>query len=82
MAQITIYLPPKLEKKVRVGARRARKSLSAYIAERLGEEPKDLLGWPKGYVEMIRNWANEPRLDLKEEEDLPPDFREAAKAFR
>ncbi len=81
MAQVTIYLPPQLEKKVRASARRARKSLSAYIAARLDEEQKDGLGWPKGYVEMLLTWANVEALHLKEDPDPVPDFRDAAKAF-
>ncbi len=33
MAQLTIYLPDEIEKKVRLEARRAKKSVSAYIAD-------------------------------------------------
>lgn len=33
MAQLTIYLPDEVEKKVRTDARRAKKSVSAYLAD-------------------------------------------------
>ena len=33
MAQLTIYLPDAVEKKVRADARRAKKSVSAYLAD-------------------------------------------------
>jgi hypothetical protein len=39
MSQVTIYLPKELEASARREARKARKTLSAYIASRL-EQPK------------------------------------------
>lgn len=79
MAQVTIYLPPMVEKRVRAGARRAKKSLSAYIAARLDDERNEA-GWPKGYVAMVQSWQNDP-LDLANPEDEPADVSEFAKAF-
>jgi hypothetical protein len=79
MAQVTIYLPPSVEKKARAGARRAKKSLSAYIASRLDDEQTES-GWPKGYVAMVQSWRDDP-LDLENPKDEPVDVAEFAKAF-
>ena len=80
MSQITIYLPPTVEKKVRAQARRAKQSLSAYIARQLSE-PRDEGGWPKGYVAMVRSWQEDP-LELKEPADEVADFSMIAMAFK
>ena len=53
MAQVTIYLPDQVEKKVRQEARRAHKSLSAYITELAGR------GWAKGEAVALYNEALE-----------------------
>ncbi len=78
MAQLTIYLPLKLEAKVRAGARRAKKSLSAYIAERLDERSAE--GWPKGYEAMVRGWQADP-MELEDPEDEAATFSDVKKAF-
>lgn len=38
MAQVTLYLPEAVEKQLRIRARRARKSLSAYVVELVSRE--------------------------------------------
>ena len=61
MAQVTIYLPDDVAEKVREEAQRARKSLSAYMAQLAGGVRKSRQ-WPDGFAELFGSW----------EEDGPP----------
>ncbi len=54
MGQLTIYLPKDVEEKTRRGAKRVRKSVSAYIASLVGAETeKDANGWPVGFEKLF-----------------------------
>lgn len=69
MGQLTIYLPDATEKAVKAAARRAKKSVSAWLAQLAeGGEPRQAR-WPKGYEKVLGTWEGDfPRLD-----DPPPD---------
>jgi hypothetical protein len=66
MGQVTIYLPDEVERRVRRDAKRAGKSLSAFIADRV--EPEAPTGWPKEFIEVLGTWEGE----LNVGEDPPP----------
>ncbi len=68
MSQVTIYLPDDLAGSLRKEARRAGKSLSAYIADLARRKPKKT-GWPAGFGRLY----GACRGDLPEIEDAPPD---------
>ncbi|MBL8950100.1 MAG: hypothetical protein JNK82_04945 [Myxococcaceae bacterium] len=56
MGQLTIYLPDEVEARYRRDAKRAKKTISAYIAslgKRYDEEPKDKNGYPLSYRELV-----------------------------
>jgi hypothetical protein len=61
MAQVTIYLPKDVEKELRAGARRAKKSLSAYIVElaTARQGPKRKKGWPKELLDLYGSWEGD-----------------------
>lgn len=68
MAQVTIYLPDPLAAAAKQRAKRAGKSVSAWIAELLERE----LGakqWPKALVDLLGSG----KADLVEPEDPPPE---------
>lgn len=72
MAQLTIYLPEPVEKRLRVRARRAKKSLSAYVVELIEERSGETTnnGWPPEFLALFGSVdASFP----DEIEDLPPD---------
>lgn len=69
MAQITIYLPDEVEKKVRQEARRAHKSLSAYMAELAAGRGHKRGHWPRGFAELFGSWEGE----LPAPADAPPE---------
>ncbi len=73
MAQVTIYLPDDLEKKVRQEARRARKSLSAYMADMAAGRLQKRSQWPRGFTELFGSWEGE----FSSPGDAPPDEVEA-----
>ena len=51
MAQLTIYLPDDVEKRIRREAKRAHTSVSAYIA-RLASPPASRGKWPKDFLRL------------------------------
>ena len=67
MGQLTIYLPEATEKAVKAAARRAKKTVSAYLADlAIAKAPAR---WPAGYDKVLGSWAGRfPDLD-----DPPPD---------
>jgi hypothetical protein len=69
MAQVTIYLPDDVEKKVRQEARRARKSLSSYMAELAAGRVQPGRQWPEGFAELFGSWEGDFPLPA----DAPPD---------
>jgi hypothetical protein len=75
MAQLTIYLPDEVEKKVRQDARRAKKSVSAFIADlatRKESRGTDA-AWAKQVAALYGSWVGPfPGID-----DPPPDEPES-----
>lgn len=55
MAQVTIYLPDGVERAVRREAKRARKSVSAYLAD-LARAKVAPAGWPEGFERLFGSW--------------------------
>ncbi len=72
MAQLTIYLPDEIEKKVKDEARRARLSVSAYISSLATHRlaPRRL---PEHFADLYGSWEGE----FPEIEDRAPEEREA-----
>jgi hypothetical protein len=68
MAQVTIYLPDELEKRVRSEAKRKKMSISAFLAELAARTLKPSR-WPDGFDRLYGSWAGE----APELEDPPPD---------
>lgn len=71
MAQLTIYLPDEVEKTVRKEARRAKKSVSAYIADLATKKDGRLsdAAWAREIAKLYGSWVGPfPELD-----DPPPD---------
>lgn len=71
MGQLTIYLPADLEKKVKDEARRARQSVSGYIASLLVRDIRPTK-WPKWFRDLAGSWEG----PFPEIRDLPLDKRE------
>ncbi len=73
MSQVTLYLPDDLEKELRRGAKRARKSLSSYVAELASKRGRSQ-GWPQSFVKTFGSWKGRfPKpieLEFEEREDL------------
>ena len=61
MAQLTIYLPDAVEKKVRADARRAKKSVSAYITELATKKDRagEHAAWRKALLALGGSWEGE-----------------------
>ena len=55
MAQLTFYLPEAVEKELRRAAKRAGKSLSAYLGELAGTRLAPAV-WPKSFVATFGGW--------------------------
>ncbi|MBL8911956.1 MAG: hypothetical protein JNM17_14780 [Archangium sp.] len=75
MAQLTIYLPDEVEKKVRTDARRAKKSVSAYLADLAtrGSGHRSDEARLKALNELFGSWEGRfPTI-----EDPPPDEPES-----
>ena len=69
MAQLTIYLPDDVEKLVRKEARRAKKSVSAYLAELATQRVRAADEWHAQLDALWGSWEGDfPSLD----DDLPP----------
>jgi len=75
MSQVTIYLPRDVERLVRREAKKAGKSLSAWIAELARREVK-ASAWPEGYFEQFSERTAE-RFEVPA--DLPVDEPEPLK---
>lgn len=75
MAQLTIYLPDEVEKKVRQDARRAKKSVSAFIADLATKKEARLTdaAWAREVAKIYGSWVGPfPEID-----DPPPDEPES-----
>jgi cytochrome P450 len=68
MSQLTIYLPEQVINKLRASARRARKSVSAYVAELIEKRDRPNQ-WPKDFRKLYGSC----RGTLPEIKDLSPD---------
>lgn len=68
MSKITIYLPDKLEAALRDQAKKARKSLSSYIAD-LANGFKKPSKWPKDFPALYGSWVG----PFPQIEDPPPE---------
>ena len=68
MAQVTIYLPESVEKAVRQEAKRARKSVSAYIAD-LARAQVAQARWPDHFEDLYGSWRGR----CPEVVDRPPE---------
>ena len=66
MGQVTLYLPEKVEAVVKKEAKKAHKSISAYVTEILSNKlaPKK---WSKNFLKVCGSWEGEfpPIKDLK-----------------
>ena len=70
MGQLTIYLPDEVEKRVRRNAKRARKSVSAYLASlEKKSEPLDANGHPLAIRELF---GSAPDFKLPPRDRTPP----------
>jgi hypothetical protein len=67
VAQITLYVPDAVARKLRADARRAKKSLSAYVSELAGGRRER--SFPKWFFEL----AGSCRGTLVVPDDAPPD---------
>jgi hypothetical protein len=68
VAQITIYVPDEVARRLRQAAKRAKKSLSAYLTE-VASGRCEKRAWPKWFFEL----QGSCRGTLKAPEDLPPE---------
>jgi len=68
VAQITIYVPDAVARRLKREAQRARKSLSAYLTE-LASRRTAAGRWPPGFLELQGSCKG----SLEVPEDLPPD---------
>lgn len=68
MSQLTIYLPDAVLRKLRAGARRARKSVSAYVTDLLERRNKPT-SWPPGFDKLYGSC----RGSLPEVDDIAPE---------
>lgn len=69
MSQLTIYLPDELAASLRRDAKKAGKSLSAYMAELATGQQRRRAGWPEGFNRLYGACRGE----LIDAEDPPPD---------
>lgn len=74
MSQVTIYLPDELEKELRAGARKAGKSLSAYVAELATRKKERPSKWSREFLATFGSWEGEfkepPELDFEDRDKL------------
>jgi hypothetical protein len=68
VAQLNLYVPDDIARKLRLAARKAKKSLSAYVLERVVEGKGALHGWPKEFLDLEGSWEGR----FREPEDPPP----------
>ena len=70
MGQLTIYLPDEVEKRYRRNAKRAKKTISAYIASlEKTAEPKDANGHPLAIRELF---GSVPDFEVPPRDRTPP----------
>lgn len=70
MAQLTIYLPDALEEKLRRDARRAKKSVSAYLAD-IAARTLQPSTWPPSFAKLAGSWSGEfPAIDDPAPDDV------------
>ncbi len=73
MAQLTLYIPDALEKEIKQAARRAKKSVSAYVVG-LAEQQIRPRQWPKAFLATYGSWEGKfpevPELDFEERDAL------------
>jgi hypothetical protein len=67
MAQITLYLPDEIASRIKREAKKAHKSLSAYVTD-LASKRVAPSGWPARFSRLYGCWKGE----VPEIEDLPP----------
>ncbi|MBF0103889.1 MAG: hypothetical protein HQM16_01065 [Deltaproteobacteria bacterium] len=74
MAQLNVYVPDSVDTKIRALAKKAKKSVSKYIAELFAKQHDQKSAWPKDFFsEVAAQW----RGDLKEiPRDKPDDIEE------
>lgn len=63
VAQVTIYLPDPIAKRLRAAARKARKSLSSYVADLLQPPRTQDSPWPDGFFDLAGSTTIEPADD-------------------
>ncbi|MBL9039520.1 MAG: hypothetical protein JNG84_13455 [Archangium sp.] len=63
MAQLTLYLPDDVERELRREAKRANKSLSAYMVS-LARPKLQRAAWPKSFTATFGSWRGTfPKID-------------------
>jgi hypothetical protein len=68
MAQVTLYLPDKIAGRIKREAKRAHKSVSAYVTD-LATKQVTPAQWPDGFSRLFGSWEG----DFPEIDDLPSD---------
>lgn len=71
MAQLTIYIPDELERKIREQAKREGKSLSSFVAD-LTRQAVAPDAWSDAFLALYGAWEGE----LVEPSDPPPETRD------
>ena len=61
MSQLHFYVPDEIEAQIRLQAKRAKLSLSKYLAEIVKREIGTQNQWPVGYFELFDAWQGEPQ---------------------
>lgn len=69
MAQLNLYVPDDVARKLRGEARKAKKSLSAYVLERVVGGEATGGGWPREFLALAGTWEG----PFPEPEDPPPE---------
>ena len=70
MAQMTLYLPDELARRIRKAAASARTSVSAYLAE-LAERKLKPRAWPKGFAQLSGSFLGDfPEIADPRPEDI------------
>jgi hypothetical protein len=73
MAQLTLYVPDEIEKELRRAAKRAKKSLSAYVVE-LARQKLKPAKWPASFAATYGTWQgsfpNRREQKYEDREDL------------
>jgi hypothetical protein len=70
MSQLHFYVSDEIEAQIRIQAKRAKLTLSKYLAELVKRETGAQNQWPVGYFELFDAWQGEsqtrpPELDLE-----------------